>query len=281
MSATATERGSARYVYCILGAREQPPLSGLAGVDGAGVEPVAEGELCALTSVVPLARFGERALREQLEDIDWVERTARAHDAVIARALAAEAVVPLRLCTLFADERQVRAMLQRECARLRTVLRDLRGQLEWSVKASADEQAMERAAAAPADTPSAEAAPGRAFFAQRRSERGARERAWARATAAAEAIHDRLRAEATAATVLPPQRRALSGRAGTMVLNGAYLVPRSRAQAFASAVDELTARHRADGIELALDGPWAPYNFVEPERTDVDGPHAPHAGDSA
>ena len=68
--------------------------------------------------------------------------------------------------------------------------------------------------------------------------------------------------EAEAAALLPPQRRELSGRSGEMVLNGAYPVHRSRAEAFGALAEELRREQQELGLQLELSGPWAPYNFV-------------------
>ena len=46
------------------------------------MEALVEGDLAALLSPVPLAEYGDERLREHLEDISWLERTARAHEAV-------------------------------------------------------------------------------------------------------------------------------------------------------------------------------------------------------
>jgi hypothetical protein len=104
-----TEAGLGCYVYCVVRQEEQPSLTGLSGVDpDFGIEDVTHGDLSAMVSRVRLEEFGAEALKRNLEDLAWVERTARAHDAVIGRALDAGALVPLRLCTIFDDERHVR-----------------------------------------------------------------------------------------------------------------------------------------------------------------------------
>lgn len=260
-----SEPASACYVYCVVPADGVPPLDDLTGVDPRfGVGAVALGELCALASRVRLEQFGADALRRNLEDIAWVERTARAHDAVLTRALHADAVVPLRLCTIFADADQVRAMLARERVRLATGLQRLRGRVEWSVKALADRSRLEAAVRERGPAPAVAVPSGRAFFERKQADRDLLERTRALAATVVEEIHARLSAEADAATRLPPQERTLSRHAGTMLLNGAYLVERSRGAAFSAAVSALAARHRAQGFELDVTGPWAPYSFVAP-----------------
>lgn len=266
-----SEPASACYVYCVVPAAAPPSLEGLPGVDPAfGVGAVTHRGLAAFASRVGLDQFGAEALERNLEDLGWVERTARAHDAVLARALSAEAVVPLRLCTIFDDERHVSEMLEREREALLDALGRLRGRAEWSVKVLADPQRLDAAVRgrgrAPAQATSDET-PGRAYFARRRADRQVDEDSRAVAAAAVAEVHGRLQAEAVATTLLPPQHPALSGRSGAMLLNGAYLVDRARTESFAAAAAELDERHRETGLSIEVRGPWAPYNFVTAEDT--------------
>jgi hypothetical protein len=253
------------YVYCIVPAGEPPTLDGLAGIDrSAKTECITEGGLSAVVSRVRSQDFAEDVLKQNLEDLEWLERTARRHDAVLARALAGNAVVPLRLCTIFTGEDGVRAVLRREREPLLAALRRVRGRSEWSVKLLADLGAL-RTPVRERSSPPAEAedlAAGRAFFARKRLERAATEDARTRIERAAEETDARLRAHAADATRLPPQARQLSGRSGEMVLNGAYLVERSNAAEFAALTKALDAHHRGLGLALELSGPFAPYNFV-------------------
>jgi hypothetical protein len=192
---------------------------------------------------------------------------------VLARVLAGNAVVPLRLCTIFADQDGVREVLRREREPLMAALRRVRGRTEWSVKVLADPDALhsgvgERSSMlAGADEPAA----GRAYFTRKRLERAAKEDARAKIERAAEETDARLRAHAADATRLPPQARQLSGRPGEMVLNGAYLVERSSAAEFAALTKALDARNRGIGLALELTGPFAPYNFVSGGTSRDDG----------
>jgi hypothetical protein len=98
------------YAYCVVAAGERLPLDDLSGV-----ELIADGTLGALVRTVSLDEFGADALKRNLEDMAWLERTAFAHQAVLDRVVAAcEAVVPLRLCTIFEGDNGVRAMLERD-----------------------------------------------------------------------------------------------------------------------------------------------------------------------
>ena len=266
-----TERRLGCYVYCVIRAGEQPPLDDLVGVDAAhGIEVRTHRELVAVTSQVRLEEFGSDALRRNLEDLAWLERTALAHNAVLARMRACEAVVPFRTCTIFDDQTRVAEMLERRQAYFRAALERLRRRDEWSVKMLADRQRLEAATRERVPAPLAARAsvekpetPGRAFFARKKLDRSIADEAATVAQTAARQAHDQLGTHAAAARLLPPQDPRLSGRSGDMVLNGAYLVDRSAAAAFETTIDQLRRDECPEGVELVLSGPFAPYNFVD------------------
>jgi hypothetical protein len=80
----------------------------------------------------------------------------------------------------------------------------------------------------------------------------------------AEEVHARLSAVSAASRRLPPQDPRLTGHAGTMTLNGAYLVDTSRGEEFAEAVRSAQGDHPDAGIDAA--GPWPPYSFAMLEQ---------------
>src|SRR5579884_2587882 len=105
--------GDAWWAYCVVSADQAGSAGEFEGIEPeTRVEAVVEGELAALVSRVPLAEYGDERLREHLEDIEWLERTARAHEAVLERLLNQASLVPLRLCTLYHDRDGVRRMLR-------------------------------------------------------------------------------------------------------------------------------------------------------------------------
>jgi hypothetical protein len=257
---------SALWLYCV--ARVGDPLpEGLPGVHaGSAVERVEQGELAALASAVPLSEFGEEPLRRNLNDLGWLERVARGHEAVLERALEQATIVPLRLCTIFADEQGARRMLEEQGADLEAALDALAGRSEWAVKLLVDRAALEAAAGGEDAKANGDAESGAAYMLRRRREREVREAAARLAGEVADAVHERLREQALAAVLNKPQNRELSGHEGEMLLNGAYLVESEGAARLRELVAELEDRHRALGARLELSGPFPPYNFVPVAR---------------
>jgi len=229
------------------------------------IEPVADGELVVLTARVPRDEYAVEPLREHLNDLAWLERVARRHEAVLEQALAQATVVPLRLCTIFDDADGVRRMLEREREPLTRALARLDGRQEWGVKLLVDGDRLAATAAPAGDQAQGEG--GAAYLARRRNERQAREGARALAMQIVDDVDGSLRAHAVDAVRLPAQNRELSGHTGDMVLNAAYLVDADGAGALHEAAAELQGRHADAGARIELTGPWPPYNFVTGETT--------------
>jgi hypothetical protein len=262
------DRGELLWVYCVLRAREEQPL-GLSGVHESGaVERVVAAGLAALVSRVPRAQFGPEPLRRNLNDLGWLERVARGHEAVLEAALATNTIVPLRMCTLYESVQGVRDMLESERDTLAGALESLDGRVEWAVKLVVDtERLLDAARARSGQTaPSEDELDGRgeggAYMLRRRGERRIRELASALASELADQVHARLADWAIDAVTRPAQNPELSGHEGEMLLNGAYLVERDRTEELQRLVEELEEQHRELGARIELTGPWPPYNFV-------------------
>jgi len=253
------------YLYGIVHANVR--ITGdLPGVDREHHVFMLEGnELAAIVSSVPLEEFGEEQLRENLNEVAWLEEKARAHEEVLEALIESTTVVPTRLCTIFRDEKQVRGMMAREGPSLVEALERLEGKAEWGVKVFAEPGALERAAVERARKGSEREplSPGAAYMDRRRRETRARENAEEIADSWAQAIHQRLEVCAAEALLNPLQRRELSGHDGDMLLNGVYLVEDEAASGFRELASELGADYRGLGVAVELTGPWPAYNFVK------------------
>jgi hypothetical protein len=249
--------GLGLWVYGVVpGDASKPP--GRPGVDGRPVELIQHAGVAALVTPVPLAEFGEEALKEQLEDLERLETLARAHDDVLNAALEAGDLLPFRMCTIYESADSLRRMLEREAVELAAALSRLAGKTEWGVKAylkSGTARESAEAVQAPAS--------GADYLARKREGRAAADARREAVDDVVAGVHARLAERASAAVLSRPHDRRISGREEEMVLNGAYLVPREGAEAFTELVSELARRHDAHGLTLEITGPWPAYHFVE------------------
>jgi hypothetical protein len=265
---TPAEEGELVWAYCVLAAGESQP-DDLTGVDPRfELESIEAGGLAAIVSRVPRAEFGAERLRANLNDLTWLERVARSHEAVLESTLATATIVPLRLCTIFADADGVRRMLQQEHSTLADALAGLAGREEWGVKLLVDPERLEQAARESSSEVAALTAElekqtgGGAYMLGRRLERQLREEADALAAECAADVRASLTGSVIDLVTRPPQNRDLSGHEGAMLLNTACLVDVQRVQRLRALVAELQERHAHLGARVELTGPWPPYNFV-------------------
>jgi hypothetical protein len=256
---------SAIWAYVVAEHVGPAALDELDGVGGGRVRAVAGAGLTAVVGDVPLAGYGEAALRRNLEDLSWLEATARAHHRVIEAVAAQGPVVPMRLATLYRDDAGAAAALGELAGDFRAAIARTTAHKEWGVKAYAARPAEPDGTdrdPRPASHSSgrAPAGSGAAYLARRRHERSARERARSEVVASAEQIHARLARLADESRLHPPQSPQLAGQRAQMILNAAYLVADDRDGDFAAAVASLAAGHPA--LRLEITGPWPPYSFA-------------------
>jgi hypothetical protein len=244
--------GTAWYVYGV--AEDDPALARLDGV-----ELIRRGALVAVARDVPLDEFGEEVLPERLNDREWLERNARAHEAVLQATAAVTTVVPLRFGTIYRGREQVERMLEERDEELRDTLERVRGHVELGVKAWVDLAALERTFGA--DDQPVEGRAGAAYLQRRSREQERARELKARCIELAEEAHGRLTMVAVAAVSNRPQPRELTGRSESMLLNGAYLVPDGD-EMLRSEVQQLAVEHAGLGVDYELTGPWPPHNFA-------------------
>jgi hypothetical protein len=256
--------GTGRYVYAVTRAPVPDSLSEVPGVADAPLETVEHRGLVAVVSDVPLDDFGEEGLRRNLEDLGWLEKVARGHDAVVHAVAAQGATAPLRLATICLGDEGVRRRLDEWYDALDGALDRVEGRSEWSVKAIAPRRTDTSQAEQPDTEEAAGAGAGAAYLKRKRAQTLDRQTAEQAAVDAAEAVHTALAHVSVATRRLQPQDPRLTGHEGTMALNGAYLVAVEDTDAFLARAEELRAAH--DDLRIEVHGPWPPYSFATLEQ---------------
>ncbi|KAF0968300.1 GvpL/GvpF family gas vesicle protein [Gordonia sp. YY1] len=233
-------------------------LSDVRGVAGEPVRSVTAAGLCAVVGSVSLDEYGEGPLQRNLEDLDWLAATARAHDGVVAAVLNCGPTIPLRLATLYLDDARVRDLLTERRDDLGAALDRVTGRSEWGVKAYGDPKLL----AQPTEDSGQKGGrgTGTAYLLRRRAELAAQQDIERRAAEHAEAIHSALGAHAVDGRRQQVTDPVISGKRAWMIFNGTYLVEDRLVDEFAGVVTELDGKY--PGVSLELTGPWPPYSFT-------------------
>ncbi len=248
-----------RYLYAICRGVDRTTLSGAEGIGGGPLDVVEHRGLVAVVSDVSLDEFGEEGLRRNLEDLGWLEKVARGHDDVVQAVAALGPTAPIRLATICFGDTGVRSRLDEWYDALQDALDRVEGRMEWSVKVFAPRAESPAGSSKAGERPTGPGA-GAAYLQRKRTQTEDRQQAEERALRTAEAIHAGLAEQSVATRRLQPQDPRLTGHEGTMTLNGAYLVPVDRADAFRSRVTALAGEHPDARVEVQ--GPWPPYSFA-------------------
>jgi hypothetical protein len=275
----ALSRGQADQVVWVYAITDGLKPDLLAGLTGAGAEPVravSEAGLTAVVGSVDAGQFGEEARPSLLSDLASIERLGRAHHQVIACVAADGPVLPLRLATVYPDDQTVRSLLAQSSAEFSVMLESFRGTEEWGVKVyvglAAPDSLLDRPVVpgqpsmrpltahldplAPAHPAPWFASPAAA------SPRGGPELGRDGDAEACAAMMDRaLSGIAVATRRHPAADPGLDATEKYLVLNAAYLLNSDRASEFA-AVARALARVN-EGVRADLTGPWPPYSFAD------------------
>lgn len=257
-----TDGDRACYVYCLVRSSDRPALEdaprGLPDLGGLRLLSLRD-DLWLVAADAPLPTYSADEVETQLADVAWVSQRAVAHERVVEHFLDVGTVVPFKLLTLFSsDERAVDGVLSRE-ASLEVVLQRIEDCREWGVQVRLDRRA---AAAGVAGS----AASGTEYLARKQQ---ARESAGSVPTAVRDALDDAF--ESLTGVAEAARRHELPAPSGNtpLLLDAAFLVADDGTSSFESAVNDAARRLAEHHCELALTGPWPPYNFVTDE-TDTD-----------
>jgi hypothetical protein len=248
------------YVYCVVRSSSAPRMTrvprGLAGM-GAPRALAIDRRLFAIAATAPANRYSESAISRGLANIDWVSRAAVAHEAVVEHFVDAVAVLPLKLFTLFSSDERAVEYLRGERARLMATAKRVAHQQEWGVRVLLDRA---RASAARKPARPNRAKGGIAYLTQKKASRDAVTELTTRAHDTVAELFDRLAVKARdarrrSASELPEQ--------GSLLLDAAFLVPKTRAASFRAAAARESRALASQGYAVALTGPWPPYSFVQ------------------
>jgi Gas vesicle synthesis protein GvpL/GvpF len=267
------------YVYCVVRAEAEPDVAVKAArLPEAGAPrtvPLASRTWLVLADV-PMGIYGSAALDQRLKDLEWIGAVGLAHQAMVDACLKHEAVVPMKVLTIFANVARAKKEMQRHADRLRAAMQQVAGCVEWGVRVTRAKQparTLHRRETQPWMQPQAQALPqpqkqtppaatGRAFLEAKVQHRQAvREET--------ETLDRHLRTLAdTLNDVTRDVRYRLEQPAGATVpvlLDAAYLVPRRSERQFRAQVRAKSQPLLARGCRVTVTGPWPAYSFVSPD----------------
>jgi hypothetical protein len=259
MAPSNSSSASATYVYCIVSSKHPPSMPQTpSGPPGTGKVRVVEvrPNRYAVISDAPLDEFGQGPLTAHLSDLDWVSRAAVAHEAVIASLMSqSDAVVPMKLFTLFSNDARALEQLRSGWPRVERVIRRLAKHEEWGVRLVFD------VTRAPADDRATVTESGHGYLAAKRRQHQA---ASARSTSMRKTAGDILKALRPFVRDTRQRPVTVPANSGSrLLLDAALLVPRGKASRFRVVAARQAKKVGPAGYALQITGPWPPFSFVD------------------
>jgi len=255
---------TATCVYCLVANRTRPRIRrSLKGLPHGGPLRLLEVDagLWLVVSDVPLSLYGEAALKRGLANLDWVSTAAVAHERAVESFRPADAVLPMKLFTIFeTDERARKHILVSRASVNRLIARVTRMD-EWGVRVAmrrppADHSGRRASSASKPSVPS-----GSTYLLGKKVQRDRVVHRAQRARAVAADLFDELAAHAAEARRRPATELPAEG--GPLVLDAALLVPRARSTRLKNAAARQARALLPEGYAVSLTGPWPPYSFMQ------------------
>ena len=252
------------YVYCLIAADRRPVLRRrftlLPGMGPVRLLDVGR-DLWLVVADAPLDRYGEETINRKLSNLDWVSRAAVAHEAVVEFFTDQRAVLPMKLFTIFTSDDRAIDHVRGDRRRVDGMVKRVANNAEWGVRVTyvrpgADPLGRRRASASMKS-----ARTGASYLAQKKAQRDEAVELAEHARETVAEVYERLAARSRLAT----RRMAseLPAQGGSLLLDGAFLVPRSRAMGFRALVSREARRLSRFGYQVTMSGPWPPYTFVK------------------
>ena len=249
------------YVYAVTREAVLPEVEGVDGTRRFGA--VETDGVAAIFTSMPEEEMSQEVIDRRAGDLEWLGAIGYRHQEVVSELMKGTAIVPLRAFTLFRSEESLRSYLHEQRAMLSAALDRFDGKREWTLRIEIDPERWSESLGSRVESLGAlereigSSPPGKAFLLRKKldEEKKSASRAAEEALVAEieQGVLERLRCE----TVAESRERR----------DGAFpqinvLLDRDEEGKLQELREELAARYEAEGVAVALTGPWPPYTFA-------------------
>jgi hypothetical protein len=252
------------YVYCLV--NSAPNFS--SGSIEKGLESIQFDDFYVIVRRVSEQEFSEENFQKNLSNLNWLETNAREHVEVINLIMENHAVIPFKFGTIFQAETGVQNFISEYADSLKENFFYVGDKEEWAVKiycnrkllsAQIDELSEE---AATLEHQIMESSPGKAYLLKRKKMDLIENEMDRICKKYGQEYFDALKdlSESTNLNNLLPKE--FTGREDTMILNGAFLLCKSKVGQFRNTAESLGKKDEQFGFLLEISGSWPPFSFV-------------------
>ena len=224
---------------------------------------VAADGVAAVFTPVSTLEMSQDVIDRRAGDLEWLGSIGYRHQAVVSELMKMTAIVPLRAFTLFSSAAALRDYLGEHRDELTKALARLAGKQEWTLRIELEPERWSEALVQRVDslrtlqTEIDASTPGRAFLLRKKlddeKKRASREAEQHLVEEIERAVASKLACETVAET---RERREGAFPQINVLLNRDEEAPLRELES------ELATRYEAEGVTIAVTGPWPPYTFA-------------------
>jgi gas vesicle protein GvpL/GvpF len=222
-------------------------------------------DVVAVVSKVRREEFCGPDAETRMQDLAWVGPRACRHEAVVEKRMRFSPVLPARFATLFSSFESLEKFMKTHHTGIRRFLDQVTGKDEWAVKGMLErtkaKEAMFSEIIAGREEELSGLSQGARYLLEKRLRADAETELQASLQKICEELIQGLRHIAAPFLQRPVLSLGTGKEAGEMILNCAFLVPRSAGSDFHKQISEANASHRERGLNFEITGPWPAYSF--------------------
>ncbi len=256
------------YLYGIVNSVDHvesvcPELIGITGEPSVSV--IYSNNCGGVISAVPLDQFGEEALEQNLQNINWLEEKVRLHQQLLQQVMAKQTVIPMKFGVIFRSKEKVKVILEEGREQFGNLLDKLSGYSEWGVKGYYRQQQLfhyltNKEKSQNQGQPSSGG--GMAYLIRKKFEEKLEELALDYSQQIGAKVFNHLKTICSDAVLNKLLSRKATGREEELFFNGAFLLAGDAHEEFQQIVQIHNNEIETQGLFLEVSGPWPAYSFV-------------------
>lgn len=232
------------------------------------------GEIIAVFEYVDPLVFSQQTIEQHVSDPNWVKDRAVSHHNVLAMLHQQFTVIPLKLCTIFADYKSLEEMLCRHYDEMVALFSNLRGTDEWNLKIYYDKEKLKQHVMLNNNSilelteEMNGLSPGKQFLMKKKMNAVIELEIENEMKRVCMETHEQLSSASLKETVKKVWGRNVTGIKEEMTWNSVYLMDRKSSD-FLRLVKQLENDFIESGFIFKASGPWPVYHFahIHSEKT--------------
>jgi hypothetical protein len=223
--------------------------------------------LYAIVSDVSLEEYGEDAMKDKAEDIEWLKEKAVIFMEVILKINSLCSIIPMKFLTIFTSDERVKGVITENYEKFLHNFDKIDNREELSLKIYCDDKQYKDKVMAEEIKKFEQSIIGKpkgaAFFLKKKFDGELDDKIQNRICGVANQVAEKINSLAVEVKTNKLLAKEITGISTQMILNCAYLVDNEKELQISERIEELKGDYESSGFIIELSGPWPPFSFCE------------------